>query len=226
MSLNPLAMTLRTKILGVLIRDARLASRRGLDECAAAIGVIPSEIEAFEMGEKSPTLPQLEVLAYALNVPLEHFWGRKAISEDHDSARKLNVEPLVGLRQRMIGALLRQARLQAGLSLEEVAENVGISADELEAYELGEAGLPLVLLEALCTVLNRPVSDFLDKNGPVGIWINQQRAVQDFLNLSPELQAFVSRPVNRPYLELAQRLSEMSVEKLRAVGEGILEITL
>ena len=41
-----------------------------------------------------------------------------------------------------------------------------------------------------------------------------------------ELQGFVCKPINRPYLELAVRLSEMSVEKLRGVAEGLLEITL
>ena len=40
------------------------------------------------------------------------------------------------------------------------------------------------------------------------------------------MQQFVSKPVNQPYLELAQRLSEMSVERLRSVAEGLLEITL
>ena len=59
----------------------------------------------------------------------------------------------------------------------------------------------------------------------VGVWANEQRNIQSYLALSPELQAFISKPVNRPYLELAQRLSEMSVEKLRAVAEGLLEIT-
>jgi hypothetical protein len=50
--------------------------------------------------------------------------------------------------------------------------------------------------------------------------------MQNFAELSPELQDFLSKPINRPYLELAQRLSEMDVEKLRAVAEGLLEITL
>jgi hypothetical protein len=40
------------------------------------------------------------------------------------------------------------------------------------------------------------------------------------------LLEFVSKPVNRPYLELAQRLSKTNVENLRAVAEGLLEITL
>jgi len=40
------------------------------------------------------------------------------------------------------------------------------------------------------------------------------------------LLAFVLKPINLPYLELAKRLSEMSVDKLRDVAEGLLEITL
>jgi len=60
----------------------------------------------------------------------------------------------------------------------------------------------------------------------VGKWITQQAVVREVLELPPDLQAFVCLPVNRPYIELARRLSEMSVEKLRAVAEGLLEITL
>jgi len=61
---------------------------------------------------------------------------------------------------------------------------------------------------------------------PVGRWVNQQQMVKDFLLLPPEIQAFVSKPVNRPYLELAQRLGDLSVDKLRSVAEVLLEITL
>jgi hypothetical protein len=46
-----------------------------------------------------------------------------------------------------------------------------------------------------------------------------------FLELPPEIQQFVCKPVNRPYLELAMRLSELNAEKLRAVAEVLLEIT-
>ena len=45
------------------------------------------------------------------------------------------------------------------------------------------------------------------------------------LEMPLDLQVFVSKPINRPYLELAIRLSEMSVDRLRAVAEGLLEIT-
>jgi hypothetical protein len=44
--------------------------------------------------------------------------------------------------------------------------------------------------------------------------------------LPVELQDFVSKPINRPYLEIAHRLSEMPADQLRAVAEGLLAITL
>jgi transcriptional regulator with XRE-family HTH domain len=107
-----------------------------------------------------------------------------------------------------------------------VAQATGLAVEDLEAYEYGELPVPVPILEQLATVLNRDLSEFQDRKGPVGVWSIQQRALQGFRELPPELQEFVTRPINRPYLELAQRLSEMSVDKLRGVAEGLLEITL
>jgi len=107
-----------------------------------------------------------------------------------------------------------------------VAAKTGIPAAQLESYELGQAAVPLPELESLAGVLKTSLRQFQDQKGPVGSWFVQQRVVKDFMELTPELQAFVSKPINRPYLELALRLSEMQVDKLRAVAEGLLEITL
>jgi hypothetical protein len=53
-----------------------------------------------------------------------------------------------------------------------------------------------------------------------------QLAMQKFMNLPKDLQDFVCQPVNRPYLELAMKLSSMPRDKLRSVAEGLLDITL
>jgi transcriptional regulator with XRE-family HTH domain len=226
MNIHPDALSLRTKKLGVLMRDARLAARKTLEECAAALDMPAAELEACEMGEQALSLPQVEVLAYYLQVPLEHFWGSKALSEDQNRNPSLDLEQLVALRQRVIGALLRQARVRTEGDSETVAQEAGLTAAQLEAAEMGDMELTLPQLEALAAALNRPINEFLDKHGPVGAWMRQQHVMEGILKLPPELQTFVSRPINRPYLDLALRLSEMSVEKLRGVGEGILEITL
>ena len=56
--------------------------------------------------------------------------------------------------------------------------------------------------------------------------MTEQQAISEFLQLPPEVRAFVCMPVNRPYLDLARNLSQLSTEKLRAVAEGLLDITL
>jgi len=48
---------------------------------------------------------------------------------------------------------------------------------------------------------------------------------QEFNELPAELVDFINKPINRPYLELAKKLSEMSVDKLRNIAESLLEIT-
>ncbi len=126
----------------------------------------------------------------------------------------------------MIGAKSRQSRQERGLSLEELSQQTHISEDKLEAYELGELPVPMPELEVITNFLEHSPLEFLDERGPIGAWRRQQRVVQQIEQLPPDLQDFLGKAVNRPYLELAQRLSEMSVDKLRAVAEGLLEITL
>ncbi len=217
---------LRMKKLGVLLRDARLASGHSRKALAEALGISSSQLAAYERGDKAPSLPELEALAYHLRLPLEHFWGGEMLSETLAAREPVDLGRLVALRQRIVGVTLRQYREAAGLTLVDVARQADIPVRRLRAYELGERPVPLPELETLAEVLGVSVQVFMDTEGPIGQWLAEQRQVADFLELPAELRAFVSRPVNRPYLELAQRLSEMSVEKLRAVAEGLLEITL
>jgi len=225
MSINPLAHSIRAKKLGVLIYDARLASRRSVQDCAQAIGVSNERFQEFESGTQSPSLPEIEVLAYYLNITLDHFWSRLSVSENLIEHQVAHVDRLIQLRQKMIGASLRQVRTLANLSAKEISEKVGFPESELQSYELGLKPVPLPVLESLVAALGSHIDYFKDQRGPVAAWMNQQRSTQQFLELPVELQEFVSKPVNRPYLELAMRLSELSVDKLRAVAEGLLEIT-
>lgn len=222
---NPTTLSLRAKKLGALITDARLASRRSIEECSAALGMPAATYEAYEQGQRSPSLPELEFLAYYLKVPIEHFWGSQTLADKTDTDQRVDVEKLISLRNRMIGAQLRMARTRAGFSLDELSQKSGLSISQLETYELGLEPVPVPLFDALNDLMGVPVKEYYDKKGPVGQWFHQQRVVQDFLEMPADLQAFVSKPVNQPYIEMAVRLSGMSVEKLRAVAEVLLEIT-
>ena len=219
-------ITLRAKKLGILIRDARIASRRSIKDCANAINVTSGIFKAYEEGRKAPSLPELETLVYYLELPIDHFWGNESISDAPERISELDLPRLTGLRHRMIGALLRQERMDASLSMKAVSEQTGISTRRLKNYEMGERPIPLPELEVLLNILGGRIETFFDQGGPIGLWMTQQKAIQQFLGMPVELQNFVCQPINRPYLDLARKLSEMSTDKLRSVAEDLLDITL
>jgi transcriptional regulator with XRE-family HTH domain len=218
-------VALRSRKLGVLIRDARLAARKTIPECARTTGVTAGIFRAWEEGRRSPSLPELEVLSYSLNLPLHRFWSKDATSDDASPTQTLNLPGFVSIRQRVIGALLRQAREKASISPRALSGMSGLSTARIKAYELGERPIPLPELEGLTALLGGQIETLFDQTGLIGMWMVQQKAIQDFLQLPPELQNFVSKPVNRPYLELAMKLSNMSTDKLRSVAEDLLDIT-
>jgi transcriptional regulator with XRE-family HTH domain len=219
-------ITIRTKKLGVLIRDARLTARRTVQECAEALGIRKSVFRAYEEGLRAPSLPELETLVFYLDLPIDHFWGKQTKSEDPGRITKLDLSKLLPLRQRKIGALLRQERMKASVSIRNLSHETGIASSRIKAFELGEKPIPLPELEILVRTLGGRVESFFDRHGPVGQWMISEDTVQQFLEMPVDLREFVALPVNRPYLQLAMKLSNMSRDKLRSVAEDLLDITL
>jgi transcriptional regulator with XRE-family HTH domain len=218
-------ITIRSKKLGVLIRDARIASRRSIKECADAIGLKVGIFRAYEEGRRAPSLPELEMLVYYLELPIGHFWSKEVKSNTPLPIESLDLTKLLAVRQRKIGALLRQERMNASISIRNLAHETGISGARIKAYELGERSIPLPELEALVSRLGGRIESFFDRSGPIGQWLTNEEGIQHFLELPDELRQFVATPVNRPYLELAMKLSNMSRDKLRSVAEDLLDIT-
>ena len=224
MAVNP-QIAIRTKTLGLLIRDARSHARRTVPECARALGIKPGIFRAFEEGRRAPSLPELEALVYFLDLSIEHFWSREIKSDKPLPLENLDLPKLLAVRQRKIGALLRQERMNASISIRYLSHKTGISGARIKSYELGERAMPLPELEALIKALGGRIESLFDRTGPIGQWLMSEEAIQQFLEMPLELRQFVAQPVNRPYLELAMKLSDMSKEKLRSVAEDILDIT-
>jgi transcriptional regulator with XRE-family HTH domain len=217
-------LTLRNRIIGVLLRDARRRAGRTRAECADALEVPPSTIDAYEEGRKPISLPELEALGYLLDTPVDHFWeGEPQLEAEKDSP---GLQSMLELRNRIIGALLRQARLEADMTQQDLAEILNCPPSRIAQYEHAEQPIPVAELELLGRHLGLPLVHFLDgQEGTVGAWHRQQVIDQRFHELPKEVQAFVSKPVNIKYLEVAMRLSRMPASRLRGIAEGLLEIT-
>ncbi len=217
-------LALRNRIIGVLLRDARIRADKTKRECAELLGVSTATITAYEDGRKPASLPELEVLAYFLDTPVAHFWDEQARLLVEEKLPPL--EEVMRLRHRIVGALLRQARLDADITQKELAQVLGCSPARISSYEYGERPIPLAELEVLAEVLERPLEYFLDeRSGPVGQWEKEQEAYHAFLELPEEVREFITKPINRSYLEVAIKLSTMPAGGLRNIAEGLLEIT-
>ncbi|MHB0923175.1 MAG: helix-turn-helix domain-containing protein [Bellilinea sp.] len=225
MSTYQQTIRVRGRKLGILIYDARISRAHTPEKCAKAMNIPVEDYLKIEAGELAPTLPQLELLAFHLDIPIEHFWGNQTMASLAGPEPVFQVKQLVELRQRIIGTRLRMARTALNLSVTELANKTFIPGEKIQQYELGQTAIPLPELEILAAELEIRTEDLLDKRGPIGKWRNDKAAVQQFLELPPEIRDFIGRPINQPFLELAMRLSNLSVEKLRGVAEGLLEIT-
>lgn len=219
------SLVLRAKIIGVLLRDARLAVGKTPHDCAALLSLNASSYSAYELGAKPISLPELELLAYYFDIPLSHFWGADIISDDQERTSNLKTAELIALRQRIIGTQLREARLNRDMSLKELAASVGVTPARIKTYEFGEEPVPIPELEALGWVLGLRIDSFFESSGPVGEWDASRRSFEKFKDLPPEVRDFVTNPSNELYVRVAMRLANMPTDKLRDVAATILDIT-
>lgn len=212
----------RAKILGVLIRDARLYAGRSRKDCAAALNITEDAFMAAEEGEASLALPQLEALAMYLDVPLSHFWGTETL----DRPRRVDYTDFIDLRNKMVGAHIRQARLEANRRPADLAEELDTDEATIAAYEAGKEAVPYFQLERLGKYLGVTVDYFLDRqHGPLAEHEARHKVADRMAAMPEDVQAFIANPVNLTYLETAKKLSEIDVQRLRTIAESILDIT-
>jgi transcriptional regulator with XRE-family HTH domain len=217
--------TIKNKKIGALLKDARLASARNTMECAQFLSISHDDYITFENGTSSPSIPQLEALSIYLDISLEHFRGSTSKYETLQTGYRKNLKKIILVRDRIIGANIRKARLDLELSIDSLAEKTNIDVNIIKAYELGKQPVPMSDLELISGVLDQDLDTYMDHVEDQITEKNVQIKMSQFLELPEALQEFVTKPVNKPYLELAYKLAGLPVERLRSVAEGLLEIT-
>jgi transcriptional regulator with XRE-family HTH domain len=222
-------LDVRSKMIGVLLRSARLNAGKTLKDCAELLDCSPHTISQYEYGRSGISLPELELLANLFGVPVAYFWEEESVALD----KGLDLPPagkLIPLRQKMIGVLLRQARLEAGKTQKECAETLGVSTDTISKYEYGRKPIPLAQFELLASFLGVPLFHFLDRD-LVSSRLSIPRRGGELLSpteawasLPPEVQEFIRIPDSLPYLQMALRLRELPRDSLKDVAETILSV--
>jgi transcriptional regulator with XRE-family HTH domain len=221
------ALEVRSKLIGVLLRAARLKACRTLKECADWLGCSPHIMSQYEYGRRAISLPELELLAELWQVPVNELWDEEAAVVDQPSTRP-PADKLLSLRHKEIGVQLRQARSRAGKSQKECAHILGVSPETVSKYEYGSRAIPFPHLEALADLLGVPLSAFLDRElatellPAAGSGLDLRSPADAWASLSPEIRQLICSPDSLPYLEMAVRLYELPKSSLRHLAEAML----
>ncbi len=215
----------RAQQIGRKLNIYRETRRLRVSEVAALLNISPSRYKSYETGSQIPSLPELEILAINLNIPITTL-----LSHDEQSGEVALMDPIqttkfMQLRQRIIATRLKKALEEAQIPRVEIATALHIKPKELSNYLSGKKPIPIAMLETLCRIATIALQSLFGTHGTVGERLSQAERTSGFKQLPADLQDFIAQPINRPYVDLARRLSNLPVDKLRSIAEGLLDIT-
>lgn len=212
------ARRLRNRLLGVLIRRRRLEAECAIADCADFMGTPPALIEAWEFGERAPSLPQVEMLSQFFNGS-----QAAAVGDDLTEAALARAEYIL-LRRRLIGALLRAARLSMGASADDLSQSSGLDANQLERYELGEEMLPLSDLIALAQALSADLNDFAPQSGLARAPSKAKESRAAETEGKSEWRQFAADGENLPFIRLAMAFQHIARDDLHRIADALFAI--
>jgi len=218
-------LKLKTKMVGAEIRAAREVSGKSIKSAADLVGVSSATMSSYEHGRKGISLPELELLAYWLDIPVTNLLD--GLPSAPERTVQFDPKVVVSFRQKMIGALLRKRRIAAEMTIGQLAEKVGFPASRISAYERGIRPIPVPSLELLVSSLERSMDEFIDTEGqgPIAGWYRERRAYETFRSLPPDFRDFLAEPENRGFVRAAMKLRDISLDKLRTLAESLAAIT-
>jgi transcriptional regulator with XRE-family HTH domain len=222
----PHPISIRNKIIGILVKRARLTAGKSQRECAEFLGCSTFAFSQYERGKRSPSLPQLEALAYLFEVPISSLWDDTHEELDKPEQEPLPIAQMMALRAKILAVQFRQCRLAAGLTQRDLAQLLDCSPSKISQYERGKRDIPLSELEAVSERCGQTLADFLDDQTiPLSQAELERLALARLNELPPDVREFVLNPTNTLYLRIALALSAMKVDSLRQIAETLLEIT-
>jgi len=108
-----------------------------------------------------------------------------------------------------VGKRLRQARLLAGLSQEELGNGIGVSFQAVQKYEQGENRLSASRLFRAASLLKQPVSYFFDALAGDAAPAEATAFKRDEIDLVRHYRMITSDEVRENLLQVARRVGEL-----------------
>jgi transcriptional regulator with XRE-family HTH domain len=202
----------------LLIRQARERAGRTVAQLAEALQVKPGLVKAYEAGTREPSFGELTAMSDWLSVP-----PMSLLDEASQPAAQqpMKLQATMQLRNHVLGARLKQARMDKGQTLKATASAVGISANKLKSHELG-APMPVTVLEMLTVHLGLTMQHWLDADADLITKAQQQQAA--FAALPSDVRDFVTDATALPYVQTAMRLRALPSDEVKRLAQALLGI--
>ncbi len=219
-------IAIRNKIIGVLVKRARVKADKSQQECAQFLDCAPSAYRRYEQGKRGFSLPQLESLALLFDVPVASLWDDGYPLPETTEVDPLPLDQFMLLRRKILAVRLRQVRQSAGLSMREMGKALDCSPYMVSQYEHGAREMPLAELEMAAERCGQTMAEFMDDEAIPLSPAEQRRRMLDRLDeLPPDMRDFILNPTNTLYLRSAMLASTMKTDQLRLIAETLLDIT-
>ena len=219
-------IAIRNKIIGVLVKRARLNAEKSQQECADHLNCTPSAYRRYEQGKKGFSLPQLEALALLFDVPVASLWDDQYQLPKETVVDPVPIDQVLLLRRKILAVHLRQVRQAAGLSMREMGKALDCSPYMISKYEQGAREIPLSELELAAERCGQTMAEFMDDEAIPLSPAEQRRRMLDRLDeLPPDVRDFILKPTNTLYLRIAMLASNLEADQLRLIAETLLDIT-
>lgn len=251
----PEVTRIKRKMLGVRIRSARNQAGLNLKETAQQMGISSATLNDYELGQQEAGLPELEAMARIFAVPISYFWSNgflKIPDREYKAAQVISIRRKmlgVQVRQARQEAGHSQEALAEvlGCSVERLADyelgKISIPFSELESMA-SFLNLPMTRFLPVETqqleperAEARPAAVQQQVPQPVAVEPQPAAAGDEqpeaavpaelawLADLPEDVKAFLEDPSSLLYLKLSMRLHNLSADTLRALAEGILDIT-
>ena len=219
-------IAIRNKIIGVLVKRARVKANKSQQECAHFLDCAPSAYRRYEQGKRGFSLPHLESLALLREVPVASLWDDGYPLPEETEVDPMPLDQIMLLRRKILAVRLRQVRQSAGLSMREMGKALDCSPYMISQYEQGAREMPLAELEMAAERCGQTMAEFMDDEAiPLSPAEQRRRMVDRLDELPPDMREFILNPTNTLYLRVAMLASTMKADQLRLIAETLLDIT-
>ena len=146
--------------LNLKIKGIRKSMQMSLHDCAKVLGTSTNRYLAFEQGEESLSLPELEILAFYFGIPV-----MECLEDQINSSLRFSLlkdekrTAYIHLREKWIRSRLIMEMEENESDLADLSEELNIPQEKLNGYRNGELPIPLNHLQVICTHFQLPLDD-------------------------------------------------------------------